>query len=51
MEIDRVERYGQPLTLLLLDLDDFKRFNDVYGHIYGDQVLRRLGQVVKRCLR
>jgi diguanylate cyclase (GGDEF)-like protein/PAS domain S-box-containing protein len=51
MEIDRVDRYGQPLTLLLLDLDDFKQFNDTYGHIEGDGVLSRLGQVIKRCLR
>ena len=51
MEIDRAERYRQPLTLLLLDLDDFKRFNDAYGHVEGDQVLLRVGQVIKRSLR
>ena len=51
MEMDRAERYGHPLTLMLLDLDDFKQFNDTYGHIEGDQVLSRLGHVVKRCLR
>ena len=51
IEIERSNRYLQPFTLLLLDLDKFKKFNDKYGHIEGDYVLSRLGQVIKRCLR
>jgi diguanylate cyclase (GGDEF)-like protein len=51
IEIDRTQRYQRPLSLLLLDIDKFKDYNDNYGHLEGDQVLIRLGQVIKSCLR
>jgi len=50
-EIERSNRYKHPLSILLLDIDDFKPFNDTYGHLEGDKVLTRLGQVIRRCLR
>ena len=39
-EIERGRRYGTPVALLMLDIDDFKRLNDTYGHPAGDEVLR-----------
>ena len=51
METGRSNRYGQPLSIALLDIDNFKSFNDTYGHIDGNRVLIQFGEIVKRILR
>jgi diguanylate cyclase (GGDEF)-like protein/PAS domain S-box-containing protein len=50
-EMHRARRAGKPLTLAMLDLDHFKRFNDQYGHEAGDLVLREVGRILATGLR
>ena len=50
-EISRAERNQQPLTLLMCDLNNFKRINDRYGHLMGDYVLSQMAAIFKRCVR
>jgi len=50
-EIQRANRYRHTLSLLFLDIDNFKQYNDTFGHLECDEVLVRLGEVMIRCLR
>jgi len=50
-EIRRSSRYKRPLTLFLFDIDDFKKYNDTYGHAIGDKVLHSIGSLMRKCFR
>ena len=50
-ELARIRRTGQPVTLLLLDIDHFKSFNDSFGHPRGDVVLRDVARLLSRAIR
>jgi len=50
-EVARSARTGNPLSLILLDLDHFKRVNDEHGHVAGDEVLKGVGRLLGRALR
>jgi diguanylate cyclase (GGDEF)-like protein len=51
LEVRRSRRYDLDLSLLMMDLDSFKAVNDLYGHPFGDQVLRRAGSLLRRAVR
>ena len=50
-EIRRTENYGQPIALFILDIDGFKAVNDTYGHYAGDQVIKRLADIIQMSTR
>ena len=50
-EISRCSRFGDIFSLLFLDMDLFKAYNDIYGHLAGDDMLKQIGQYIKSSIR
>jgi len=50
-EIERAQRYNHPLALLMIDIDDFKKCNDTYGHLSGDEVLKQMAHLIRQNTR
>lgn len=50
-EADSVRMCGRPLSLIMLDVDHFKQYNDNYGHLVGDQVLYRLTDIIRKHIK
>jgi two-component system cell cycle response regulator len=51
IEIDKVARYGNDLSIIMLDLDRFKKMNDTYGHQFGDVILKKVSEIIKDSIR
>ncbi|MEE4640035.1 MAG: bacteriohemerythrin [Wenzhouxiangella sp.] len=51
IEVPRAERYGQPICLLVVDIDHFKRVNDLHGHSVGDQILTQVCELMRQQIR
>jgi diguanylate cyclase (GGDEF)-like protein len=51
IELSRARRYSQVLTIAVIDADRFKSLNDMHGHMAGDQVLRRIGEILRDSFR
>jgi two-component system cell cycle response regulator len=50
-EVESVNRYGDCLSLIMLDIDDFKAYNDTFGHLAGDALLKELSQLLTQEIR
>jgi diguanylate cyclase (GGDEF)-like protein len=51
LELKRAERYKRHISILMIDVDYFKKFNDAYGHMRGDELLKQLSSLLKKNLR
>ena len=51
LEVDRQKRYASPLSLLMIDIDHFKHYNDTNGHLAGDQALKATALLIQRAVR
>jgi diguanylate cyclase (GGDEF)-like protein len=50
-ELNRVKRYGNNTSIVILDIDHFKHFNDTYGHLVGDKVLKKMAETIEKRIR
>ncbi|MEN6473243.1 MAG: diguanylate cyclase [Syntrophaceae bacterium] len=50
-EVQRARRYNRPFSLAMIDIDNFKHFNDTYGHLLGDEVLKSVARAIRKNIR
>lgn len=50
-EIDKGNRYGRPVSLIFIDIDNFKKVNDNYGHLAGDMILKQTARLIRQTIR
>jgi diguanylate cyclase (GGDEF)-like protein len=50
-ELARAERNTTPISLFMIDIDHFKKYNDYYGHVAGDECLKAVADVLRQCVR